>query len=159
MTRREREVIFGFLSEGLGFNRSPIPCKEHLYIYPARFHHLEKPHVQFIENVVNAKIGEKVDLEATVRGLPKPKTTLKKDDTVIQADKNVIIQERDGSATLAGSQWFIHVIFKKVEQNHSGEYSLLAENIHGTATAFVRLNIQGLMFELLFLPKGTLHFS
>ncbi|TKR69833.1 hypothetical protein L596_021934 [Steinernema carpocapsae] len=106
----------------------------------------DKPRVVFAEKTIDVKVGDAVTISASISGLPAPKITWKKGEAVIISTKNVNLSDRDGEATLT---------IKNCSAEHSGAYTLTADNESGSASASIQLNLKGVPSE----PVGPITVS
>lgn len=91
-----------------------------------------------MKKMVPKKAGSDICLEAEVFGKPMPKVTWSKDGKVLSMDKDMMSQKRH----------LFCLNLPAVTKLHTGQYSILAENASGSATADIQLTVLGLYFAL-----------
>lgn len=93
------------------------------------------------------KAGSTVLLEAEVFGKPMPRVTWKKgDDSLKSGEGQVITHQRH----------LFQLEMQAVTKEHTGTYTILAENASGSKTAEVQVNVLGEYLSLLTLK---IHFT
>lgn len=90
---------------------------------------------------IKVKAGSTVLLEAEVFGKPMPKVTWKRgDDSLKSGEGQVISQQRH----------HFQLEMTGVTKDHTGTYTILAENASGSKAAEINVNILGQYFSVSF---------
>lgn len=90
---------------------------------------------------LKVKAGTTIQLEAEVFGKPMPRVTWKRgDDSLKSGEGQVISQQRH----------HFQLEMTAVTKEHTGTYTILAENASGSKSAEVQVNVLGEYFHLFF---------
>lgn len=102
---------------------------------------------------LKVKAGTTILLEAEVFGKPMPRVTWKRgDDSLKSAEGQVITQQRH----------HFQLEMTAVTKEHTGTYTILAENASGSKTADIQVNVLGEYFHVVFgvvFRNSTTHFK
>lgn len=89
---------------------------------------------------LKVKAGSTILLEADVFGKPMPRVTWMRDDDRLKSAEGLVITQQ---------RHHFQLEMTSVTKEHTGTYTILAENTSGSKTADIQVNVLGECFRLL----------